>query len=146
MAEEDLLPGALIFTGTPGPVDLGDWRRWWDWAPGANWRQPFGEGSDITGKEDHPVVQVAYPDAGAYAAVGGSPAAHRGGIPVRRRAGATTTYAWGDEPRVDGKLMGQHWQGRFPYRNDGAQGWAPRAGWAPLRSAPSRPTPSGCWT
>ena len=71
VAPEDLLPGALVFTGTLGPVDLADWRQWWDWAPGANWRAPFGSGSDVSGKEDHPVVQVAYPDAGAYAAWAG---------------------------------------------------------------------------
>ena len=30
----DLVPGALVFRPTPGPVDLRDWRQWWDWAPG----------------------------------------------------------------------------------------------------------------
>ncbi len=122
VAEEDLLPGALIFTGTAGPVDLSDWRQWWDWAPGANWRQPFGAGSDITGKEDHPVIQVAYPDAGAYAAWAGRRLPTEAEFEYAAGAGATTTYAWGDEPRVDGKLMANTWQGRFPYRNDGAQG------------------------
>ncbi|ETB45853.1 sulfatase-modifying factor 1, partial [Mycobacterium avium subsp. paratuberculosis 10-8425] len=37
--------------------------------------------------------------------------------------GATTTYPWGDEPTSDGRLMANTWQGRFPYRNDGALGW-----------------------
>jgi formylglycine-generating enzyme required for sulfatase activity len=37
-------------------------------------------------------------------------------------AGATTAFAWGEEPRLDGALMANTWQGRFPYRNDGAQG------------------------
>ena len=32
-------------------------------------------------------------------------------------------YAWGDEPTVDGNLKANTWQGRFPYRNDGALGW-----------------------
>ena len=53
------------------PVDLRDWRQWWDWAGGANWRHPFGQGSDVAGRDDHPVVQVAYPDAAAYAAWAG---------------------------------------------------------------------------
>src|SRR3954464_471869 len=34
--EADLQPGALVFRSTPGPVDLRDWRQWWDWAPGSN--------------------------------------------------------------------------------------------------------------
>ena len=39
------------------------------------------------------------------------------------RAGSTSAYAWGDEATVDGALMANTWQGRFPYRNDGALGW-----------------------
>ena len=30
-APEDLVPGSLVFTMTPGPVDLRDYRRWWRW-------------------------------------------------------------------------------------------------------------------
>lgn len=121
VAPQDLLPGALIFRATAGPVDLSDWRQWWDWAPGANWRAPFGAGSDITGRDDHPVVQVAYPDAGAYAAWAGRRLPTEAEFEYAAGAGATTAYAWGPEPRVDGRLMANTWQGRFPYRNDGAQ-------------------------
>ena len=67
VAAEDLAPGALIFRPTAGPVDLNDWRQWWDWAPGACWRHPFGPASGIADRLDHPVVQIAFPDAQAYA-------------------------------------------------------------------------------
>ena len=123
VAQEDLLPGALIFRPTVGPVNLEDWRQWWDWAPGAHWRRPFGDGSDIAGKEHHPVVQIAYPDAGAYAAWAGRRLPAEAEWEFAAGTGATTTYAWGDEPTVDGNLMANTWQGRFPYRNDGALGW-----------------------
>ena len=63
----DLMPGSLVFRPTSGPVPLDDWRRWWHWTPGANWRAPEGPGSSIGGKELHPVVHVSFEDAVAYA-------------------------------------------------------------------------------
>src|SRR5690348_2952960 len=55
----ELIPGALVFRATPGPVDLRDWRQWWTWEPGASWRHPFGPDSSVDDRLDHPVVQVA---------------------------------------------------------------------------------------
>ena len=62
---EELIPGALVFQPTTGPVNLRDWRQWWTWVPGAYWKHPKGPGSTIEDRLDHPVVQVAYPDAAA---------------------------------------------------------------------------------
>jgi formylglycine-generating enzyme required for sulfatase activity len=56
---DDLEPGALMFSSTAGPVDLSDWRQWWRWSVGADWQHPFGPGSSIGDKADHPVVQVS---------------------------------------------------------------------------------------
>ena len=65
---ENLVPGSLVFTGTEGPVDLRHLSQWWTWIPGACWRHPDGPASSTQGREDEPVVHVAYEDAEAYAA------------------------------------------------------------------------------
>lgn len=119
----DLVAGALVFQPTTGPVDLRDWRQWWTWVPGACWRQPLGPGSSVEERLDHPVVQVAYPDAAAYAAWAGRRLPSEEQWEYAARAGSTSAYAWGDEVRPDGHVMANTWQGEFPYRNDGALGW-----------------------
>ncbi|BBY23662.1 formylglycine-generating enzyme family protein [Mycobacterium stomatepiae] len=120
---EDLTAGALVFTPTSGPVDLRAWRQWWTWTPEACWRHPFGPGSSSEDWPDHPVVQVAYPDAVAYADWAGRTLPSEAQWEYAARAGAVSTYAWGDDVAPGGQIMANTWQGRFPYRNDGARGW-----------------------
>jgi sulfatase modifying factor 1 len=62
-----LVPGSLVFHKSHGPVDLRDFRNWWAYTPGANWRHPEGPGSNLGGRERHPVVHIAHEDAKAYA-------------------------------------------------------------------------------
>jgi formylglycine-generating enzyme len=133
-APQDLVPGALVFRPTRGPVNLRDWRQWWHWVPGADWRHPFGPGSTVDDRLDHPVVQVAYPDAAAYALWAGRRLPTEAEWEYAARGSATTTYAWGDEAAPGGRLMANTWQGRFPYQNIGALGWV---GTSPVGTFPS---------
>ncbi|RYD44901.1 MAG: formylglycine-generating enzyme family protein, partial [Verrucomicrobiaceae bacterium] len=64
---ENLVAGSTVFAPTPHKVALNNYFQWWTYEKGADWRHPTGPGSSIEGKENYPVVQVAYPDAVAYA-------------------------------------------------------------------------------
>lgn len=130
--DEDLLPGAVVFTPPSRPVHLGDLSRWWAWVDGADWKHPQGPGSTIEGKDDHPVIHVAYEDAMAYCAWAGKRLpteaewefAARGGLP-------RAVNVWGDEPVDDSRA--NTWQGTFPHDNTEADGFA---GAAPVKSFP----------
>jgi formylglycine-generating enzyme len=113
-----LVPGALVFRRTLGPVDLRDFRNWWAWVPGACWRHPEGPASTLHGRERHPVVQVAYQDAAAYAAWAGKALPTETEWELAARGGLDgAVFVWGDEFAPKGRMMANTWQGEFPWQN-----------------------------
>ncbi len=64
---ENLVHGSLVFTPPPKPVSKRSHYIWWRCVPGACWKHTEGPSSNIDGKANYPVVQIAWEDATAYA-------------------------------------------------------------------------------
>lgn len=113
-----LVSGSLVFHKTAGPVDLGDYRNWWSWTPGADWRHPEGPHSNVDGRQRHPVTHVAYADAVAYADWIGKELPTEAEWEYAARGGLEgAVFCWGDEFAPAGRLMANTWQGEFPWQN-----------------------------
>jgi formylglycine-generating enzyme required for sulfatase activity len=132
---ELLAPASVVFRKTPHAVSMHDPYQWWQYVPGANWRQPKGPGSSLLGLWRHPVVHVGFEDATAYAEWAGKSLPTEAEWEFAARGGLDgAVYAWGDEYTPKGKFMANNWQGEFPWQNlqqDGYEGTAPVGAFPP---------------
>jgi formylglycine-generating enzyme required for sulfatase activity len=114
---------------------LDDVRNWWEYVPGAFWKKPGGPGTTINGRDRHPVVQVAYEDAEAYAAWLGKELPTESEWEYAARGGLDgAAFAWGDEHVPNGEPRANSWQGEFPWQNlkaDGFEGTSPVGSFPP---------------
>ena len=96
----------------------------WLLMPGATWRQPLGPDGP-SAPIDHPVTQVSWNDAAGYCAWAGKrlPTEYEWEHAARMGHDAEPTYAMGDEIIHEGQFLVNFWQGQFPLRNTGADGW-----------------------
>jgi formylglycine-generating enzyme required for sulfatase activity len=89
---------------------------WWSWTPGASWRHPWGPESDLEGKGDHPVTQVCFQDADAYANWAGKLLPSEAQWELAARGGIEgAEFAWGDELAPGGSERMNRWIGDFPW-------------------------------
>ncbi|MCM4155800.1 formylglycine-generating enzyme family protein [Gramella sp. AN32] len=132
-----LQPGSLTFKKTKNSVpNLYDYSQWWNWTIGANWKHPEGPDSSIKGKENYPVVHIAFEDAQAYAQWAGKR------LPTEaeweyaaRGAQPDAVFSWGNDLEKLSE-MANSWEGEFPTANSKEDGFE---NIAPVKSYPPNP-------
>ena len=125
LSEAQRVPGSLVFMQPSGNGPVRE-LSWWHWVTGANWRHPDGSNSSIEGKDNYPVVHIAYEDAEAYAKWAGKSLPTEAQWEFAAWGGLKEAiYTWGNQYSPK---KANTWQGLFPLYNskeDGYLGTAP---------------------
>lgn len=97
--------------------------RWFE-VEGARWDRPDGPRSSLVDRADLPVVHVSWYDAQQYASWSGKRLLTEAEYERAARAGLLDMqYAWGQDTPTADRPMANYWQGRFPVKDKGLDGF-----------------------
>ncbi|WP_417859775.1 formylglycine-generating enzyme family protein [Winogradskyella sediminis] len=119
-----LQPGSLIFNkNVNAVVNMENYGQWWTWKTGANWRHPEGPESTIEGKDNYPVVHIAYQDALAYCKWANRRLPTEAEWESAAQGKNTNTiFTWGNDINQL-NTNANTWQGVFPTINESKDGF-----------------------
>ena len=123
-ADSILQPGSLIFNKAVNVVaNMDNYTQWWLWKIGANWKHPEGPNSNLDGKDDYPVVHVAFVDALAYCKWANRRLPTEAEWESAAQGKDTEDiYTWGNDP-AQLNALANTWQGTFPVKNESVDGF-----------------------
>ncbi|WP_452603235.1 formylglycine-generating enzyme family protein [Pontimicrobium sp. MEBiC06410] len=119
-----LQPGSLVFNkDVNATVNMSNYSQWWTWKIGANWKQPYGKGSSIKGKDNYPVVHVAFEDALAYCKWANRRLPTEAEWESAAQGNNTDAiFTWGNNTEIL-NANANTWQGQFPTNNESIDGF-----------------------